>query len=202
MKNVMSFKQIFSEEIRPREDFDFDVDELLNKLYAAYSDEWLAYYQYWLGAQICQGPMMTAVIEQLDEHAAEEFAHAEELATRIIQLRGTPPTNPKDWFDLSTCGFTDPVTDPLQLLKDNLEGEQCAIKVYKELLDFTKDLDDVTYNLILGIYEDEVEHEKDLQGLIDYYNSIIGGVETPSATETEEPSEEAPEETEAPEEEA
>ena len=34
-----------------------DVNELLNLLNEAFSDEWLAYYQYWLGAKIVEGPM-------------------------------------------------------------------------------------------------------------------------------------------------
>jgi bacterioferritin len=34
-----------------------DVDELLGILNQAFADEWLAYYQYWLGAKIVKGPM-------------------------------------------------------------------------------------------------------------------------------------------------
>jgi len=33
--------------------------ELLNK---AFADEWLAYYQYWIGSKVVQGPMKDAVI--------------------------------------------------------------------------------------------------------------------------------------------
>ena len=32
-----------------------DVDELLDLLYRAFADEWLAYYQYWLGAKVSTG---------------------------------------------------------------------------------------------------------------------------------------------------
>lgn len=42
--------------------------ELLNK---AFADEWLAYYQYWIGAQVVRGPMKGAVIAELIEHANE-----------------------------------------------------------------------------------------------------------------------------------
>ena len=34
-----------------------DVEELLNLLNKALADEWLAYYQYWIGAKVVKGPM-------------------------------------------------------------------------------------------------------------------------------------------------
>ena len=42
-----------------------DVDELINLLNKALSDEWLAYYQYWIGAKVVKGPMKDAVIAEL-----------------------------------------------------------------------------------------------------------------------------------------
>ena len=67
-----------------------DIDELINLLNKALSDEWLAYYQYWIGAKVVKGPMKDAVIAELTLHATEELSHAELIATRIIQLGGTP----------------------------------------------------------------------------------------------------------------
>jgi bacterioferritin len=32
-----------------------DVQQLLNVLNIAFADEWLAYYQYWLGAKVVKG---------------------------------------------------------------------------------------------------------------------------------------------------
>ena len=74
-----------------------DVDELLCILNRAFADEWLAYYQYWTGAKLVKGPMKDAVASELLLHAAEELAHADMLATRIIQLGGTPLLTPEDW---------------------------------------------------------------------------------------------------------
>ncbi len=34
-----------------------DVKKLLDMLNAALSEEWLAYYQYWIGARLMEGPM-------------------------------------------------------------------------------------------------------------------------------------------------
>jgi len=143
-----------------------DIDLLINLLNKALSDEWLAYYQYWIGAKIVKGPMKDAVIAELTIHATEELSHAELLATRIIQLGGTPVLSPKEWSKLSNCGYDAP-TDPYVevVLDQNIKGEQCAIKVYSELLDITRVGDPVTYNIILTILSQEVEHEEDLSSL-------------------------------------
>jgi bacterioferritin len=143
-----------------------DVNELLRLLNAAYASEWLAYYQYWLGAKVIKGPMKDAVAAELTLHATEELSHATLLSARIIQLGGTPVTEPKQWPEQSPCRYDAP-DDPYVavLLDQNIAGEQCAISVYKRLMDTTKDKDMVTYNLALTILQQEVEHEEDLQSL-------------------------------------
>ncbi len=151
---------------RGRQIIGMDVEKLLDLLHRAYASEWLAYYQYWLGAKVIKGPMKDAVAAELNLHATEELGHATLLAGRILQLGGTPVLSPKDWFALSPCAYDAP-QDPYVavLLDQNIAGEQCAISVYKDLMDVTKDKDMVTYNLALTILEQEVEHEEDLQSL-------------------------------------
>jgi len=143
-----------------------DVDKLINLLNKAFSDEWLAYYQYWIGAKVVKGPMKDAVISELTLHATEELSHAELLATRIIQLGGTPVLSPEEWLKLTNCGYDAP-DDPYVevVLNQNIKGEQCAIKTYSKLLDITREADPVTYNIILTILSQEVEHEEDLSAL-------------------------------------
>jgi len=48
-----------------------DVEELLKLLNKALSDEWLAYYQYWIGAKVVKCPMKDAVISELQLHSTE-----------------------------------------------------------------------------------------------------------------------------------
>jgi bacterioferritin len=59
------------------------------------------------------------------------------------------------------------------VLEQNIKGEQCAIKSYNSLLKKTKDKDPVTYNIVLGILQMEVEHEEDLQALLEDVNIIM-----------------------------
>jgi bacterioferritin len=151
---------------RGREIVEMDVDQLVRLLNEAYASEWLAYYQYWLGAKLIKGPMKNAVAAELLKHADEELGHAELVAGRILQLEGTPVLSPEGWGVVSPCKYDAP-HDPYVgvLLEQNIAGERCAISTYKGLMDATHDTDMVTYDLALHILEQEVEHEQDLQGL-------------------------------------
>jgi len=157
-----------------REILGMDVNEVLELLRKAFCDEWLAYYQYWLGAKLVKGPMKDAVGAELLQHATEELLHADMVAMRIIQLGGTPVTKPAEWYQHTNCGYDAP-DDPFvkTLLEQNIKGEQCAIGVYKRLLDITKDKDPITYNLALTILTQEIEHEEDLQALLEDFELMM-----------------------------
>ena len=146
--------------------------ELLNK---AFADEWLAYYQYWLGAKVAVGVPKETVVNELMEHATDELRHADMLSNRIIQLGGTPILEPKDWYTMANCQYAAPKDPDIRTLLDqNIHGEQCAIGVYSKLITFTKDRDPVTYNIVLQILEDEIEHEEDLEALKEDIRSMLG----------------------------
>jgi len=150
-----------------------DVAELLGLLNKSYCDEWLAYYQYWIGAKIIKGPMKEAVIAELEQHATEELNHALLLSKRIIQLGGTPATKPEEWYKLTNCGYAAPDNPFVEtILKQNIKGEQCAIGIYQSLMQKTISADPVTYNILLQILEQEIEHEEDLQALLEDFELL------------------------------
>ena len=159
---------------RGREIIGMDVEQLLKLLNQAYASEWLAYYQYWLGAKVIKGPMKDAIAGELALHATEELNHAGLLSSRIIQLGGTPVLSPQGWAAVSPCKYDAPADPYVAVLLDqNIAGEQCAISTYKGLMDATKDKDMVSYNLALTILEQEVEHEEDLQSLREDLNLMV-----------------------------
>jgi bacterioferritin len=151
-----------------------DVEELVLTLNRALSDEWLAYYQYWLGAKVVKGPMKDAVAAELLQHSLDELRHAEMLSLRIIELGGAPVLEPKQWYDLTNCGYDAP-EDPVvrKILAQNIKGEQCAIGVYDALMKLTEGKDQLTYNTVLQILTDEVEHEEDLQALLEDLEDLV-----------------------------
>jgi bacterioferritin len=161
-----------------REIVGMDVDRLIKLLNSAFADEWLAYYQYWLGAKLAKGPMKDAVIAELTQHAADELRHADMLSLRIIQLGGTPPISPEEWLKQASCGYNAPADAYIETLLDqNIKGEQCAISTYQSLLETTQAGDPVTYNVVLQILSDEVEHEEDLQALKEDVNLLVSRVQ-------------------------
>ncbi|MCX8162996.1 MAG: ferritin-like domain-containing protein [Candidatus Micrarchaeota archaeon] len=142
-----------------------DVNKTIELLNKALADEWLAFYQYWVGALVVEGPLRPDVQEELEEHAKEEFEHANMLAKRIIELGGEPILNPNQLEKYSNCGYDEPKDfHVLKILDQNIKGEQCAIEVYSSILENLKG-DPITFNLIRKIMEDEVEHEQELEDL-------------------------------------
>ncbi len=151
---------------------EMDVKKLIEQLNKALADEWLAYYQYWVGALVAKGPMRPLVQAELEEHAKEELEHAKMLADRIIQLGGTPILDPKEFHAKSGCGYEAPKDGHVKkLLAQNIKGEQCAIGVYNALLKtIMLGKDPITFNMVRKIMEDEVKHEQDLQDLLEDIN--------------------------------
>ncbi len=157
-----------------REIVGVNVEHVINLLNRAFADEWLAYYQYWLGAKIVSGPMKDAVIGELMQHAADELRHADMVSGRIIQLGGTPLTSPNKWFEMTNCGYDEPL-DPhvRKIIEQNIKGEQCAISVYHAIIQEVGLKDPVTYNIAVQILQDEVEHEEDLQALLEDFSLLL-----------------------------
>ncbi len=141
-----------------------DVNKLIELLNAALAEEWLAYYQYWIGARVMEGPMRSEVEPELLVHATEELGHAVLVVNRIIQLGGTPVLNPADWTKHAGCAYEEP-TDPYieKILEQNLDGERCAIDRYQGIAAFTEGKDYSTYQMAVQIMNDEIEHEEDLE---------------------------------------
>ncbi|MGI6193503.1 MAG: ferritin-like domain-containing protein, partial [Christensenellales bacterium] len=144
-----------------------DVEKLLEMLNAALAEEWLAYYQYWIGARVMEGPMRSEVEPELLVHANEELNHAVMVVDRILQLGGTPILNPKDWWTHAECAYEEP-NDPYieVILNQNLDGERCAIDRYQKIAAFTEGKDYATYQMAVTILNDELEHEEDIESWI------------------------------------
>ncbi len=144
-----------------------DVNQLIQMLNEALAEEWLAYYQYWIGARMMEGPMRSEIEPELLLHATQEFGHSELVVNRIIQLGGTPILNPVKWTEYAKCDYAEP-NDPYieVILQQNLEGERCAIQRYQEIASFTYGKDHSTYQMATNILNDELEHEHDLEDWI------------------------------------
>jgi bacterioferritin len=144
-----------------------DVDDLVKTLNEAYAEEWLAYYQYWLGAKLAEGPERYDIEKEFNEHAGEELKHADWLAKRIIQLGGTPIVKPDEWDSVARCKYKAPTkVDVVTLLTENLAAERCAIVRYQEICDTTQGKDYETFRISRKILKEELEHEQELEDFL------------------------------------
>ena len=141
-----------------------DLPNLLDQLNAALSEEWLAFYQYWVASFVVEGAMRADVQREFEEHAMEEYKHAKMLADRIVQLEGVPVSDPAQWPLLARCKYSPPIkNDVLTLLKENIAGERCAVIRYEEIATLTNNIDFTTCDIAKRIMAEEEEHEQDLQ---------------------------------------
>ena len=142
-----------------------DIDELLNK---ASADEWLAYYQYRIGAQALEGQPHGEAEAELLKYANDEHRQTQMLSDRISQLDGTPLMTPENWYKHTNYGYEAPENPSVKkIINQDIKGERCACKVYWTLADRTKETDPVTHKIVLGIMHDKIEHEDDLEGILD-----------------------------------
>ncbi|MDA3836142.1 MAG: ferritin-like domain-containing protein [Nanoarchaeota archaeon] len=153
---------------RGREIVSKDAVELVKLFNKALADEWLAYYQYWIGSLVVKGPMRPEVQVELKAHAGEELRHADMLAERIIQLGGVPILDPNSFQVEANCKYLTPKDFSVKkILAQNISGEQCAIVTYNKLLQRLKESSDyISFNMIRKILEDEVMHEQELEDFV------------------------------------
>lgn len=156
-----------------------DVNTLIANLNMALSEEWLAFYQYWVGAQVIEGFHREDVEKELIEHAHEEFAHAELLATRIKELGGVIVLDPVEWFNLAKCKYTKPASfDVMSLLKENIIAERCAINRYQDIAMMTDGKDYITNDLAKHILAEEVQHEQELTDFVTDIETAIADIKS------------------------
>lgn len=106
-----------------------------------------------------------AVTGELLQHAQEELAHADRLASRITQLGGVPDFSPQGLASRSHTDYV--VSTSLQhMLTEDLVAERIAIETYTALVRFVADKDPTTRRLFEDILEQEEEHADELSDLL------------------------------------
>ena len=153
--------------------------QLATLLVKAYSDEWLAVYQYsiesdFLNAMNYKGKLSDKAFNQINkellQHSSEEFNHSKLLVPEIIKLGGEP-INHINKLDQNANGkFLVPVYCHQTILEQAITSEEGAIKVYTDIQDFIKENPGVCSNrfsdTIKFILDQEHEHKDDLEKLL------------------------------------
>ena len=144
------------------EDAGVDVDELLEKLVANASAEFITYFYYTHLRYNLVG-LEGEGLKQIAETARiEDRNHFEALLPRIYELGGEIPNDMKGFHDLSGCPPATLPEDPedVEAILEVLVGaERCAVRQYTGICDMTAGKDHRTYLLAQAILNEEVEHE-------------------------------------------
>lgn len=139
-----------------------DVDRLLELLIKNASAELTTYYYYTiLRANLTgfDGEGLKAVAE---DARIEDRNHFEALMPRIYELGGKLPDSMKEFHDLSACppaNLPKNPTDTKAIVEVLLKAEQCAVKGYSEIANMVAGKDHRTYELVVAILNEEIEHE-------------------------------------------
>jgi bacterioferritin len=106
-----------------------------------------------------------AVTEELGQHAAEEQAHADQLAERICQLGGEPNFDPQGLVTRAHASYVAGITLE-EMLREDLVAERIAIDVYSEVIRYLGDSDPTTRRLLEAILAQEEEHADELSDFL------------------------------------
>jgi bacterioferritin len=99
------------------------------------------------------------------EHANEERDHADQAATRIVQLGGEPDLNPEVLGKRSHTEYQEGAT-LVDMIKEDLVAERIAVASYQEIIRWLGDGDPTTRRVMEGLLADEEEHADDLRSLL------------------------------------
>jgi bacterioferritin len=107
-----------------------------------------------------------SVAAEFLEHANEEQNHADQIATRIVQLRGEPNLNPDGLLARSHSEYTEG-EDIVEMLEEDLVAERIAIDTYRDIIQYLGNDDPTTRRMMEEILAMEEEHAEDLSSLLE-----------------------------------
>jgi bacterioferritin len=114
---------------------------------------------------MARGIHSQGVAQEFLDHANEELGHADELATRIVQLGGEPDFSPSSLASRSHAEYV--AGDSLvSMIREDLVAERIAIDSYRDIIEYVGDKDPTTRRMLEGILAVEEQHADELAELL------------------------------------
>jgi len=142
-----------------------DRERVIDVLNAALATEivcWLRYKRHHFMSAGINEP----ISQEFLVHANEEAGHADQIATRITQLRGEPDFDPAHLTTRSHAEYV-AATSLEEMVRENLVAERIAIATYQEVIRWLGDDDPTTRGMVEQILAMEEEHADDLLGMLE-----------------------------------
>ena len=148
------------------EGYQGDVKTVIRLLNEALATELVCVLRYKRHYFMATGIHAQSVAEEFQEHAAEEQAHADQIAERITQLGGEPDFNPASLTARSHSEYVEGKT-LVDMIKEDLVAERIAIESYSEIIRYLGNNDPTSRRLMEEILAKEEEHADDMKTLIE-----------------------------------
>ena len=148
------------------EGYKADREVIVNLLNEALATELVCILRYKRHYFMASGINADSVAQEFLQHATEEQGHADEIATRIVQLKGEPNFNPEGMAMRSHAEYVEG-DSLLDMIKEDLVAERIAIDSYGEMIRYIGDKDITTRRMLEGILAMEEEHADDLSSLLE-----------------------------------
>ncbi len=107
-----------------------------------------------------------SVAQEFLQHANEEQGHADQIAQRIVQLKGEPNLNPEGLLTRSHAEYVEGTT-LIDMIREDLVAERIAIDSYREMITYFGNDDPTSRRMLEGILAVEEEHADDLVNLLE-----------------------------------
>ena len=117
---------------------------------------------YFMASGIHAGDVATEFLE----HANDEQGHADQIAQRIVQLKGEPNFNPEGLLMRSHAEYVEGTT-LTEMIKEDLVAERIAIDSYREMITYLGNDDPTSRRMMEEILAVEEEHADDLNNLLE-----------------------------------
>lgn len=143
-----------------------DREKVIELLNAALATEIVCFLRYKRHFFMASGINADAIAQEFLQHANEEQVHADQLAARIVQLKGMPNFNPDGLTARSHAEYVEG-TSLRDMIREDLIAERIAIDSYGEAIRYMGDNDITTRRLLESILAMEEEHADDLASLLE-----------------------------------
>ena len=107
-----------------------------------------------------------SVAAEFLQHANEEQGHADQIAKRIVQLKGEPNLNPDGLLTRSHAEYVEG-DSLIDMIKEDLVAERIAIDSYREMINYFGNDDPTSRRMMEDILAVEEEHADDLVTMLE-----------------------------------
>jgi bacterioferritin len=143
-----------------------DRKAVLKMLNEALATELVCVLRYKRHFSMASGIHSAPVAAEFAAHAAEEMAHADMIAKRIVELQGEPNYSPQGLAERSHAEYVEGKT-LRDMIREDLVAERVAIESYREMIAYLGSDDPTTQQMLKTILASEEEHADDLSSFLE-----------------------------------